>query len=350
MKMKLRLESKQAIRSVVALAVLCAGSLAWFAMARTSPLDGPTDEPPAPVATPALLSEKRDELKAIEDRVRRLRDDLKLELSDIRIERGITFEMAQADYELAKRQRMVAEVEVRVFEEGTYPEQEQEALGRLALANSNQERVREAFDWSERMFGEGLISEVEFLGAKLALQKALYEAMEAETRLGILQEFTKEARIKELQAAVELARANEITKSGDLAGAKARMEQSFRHVEQFNLLAPDDLVLALYRAAVADEKRRVEILREIGRMDEDTDVEVEDHDAFAKQLEGNQREIHGLTEQIRQRLSEALALAEHVHARRSELLAAEEEWKQARDWLALAEALPEPIPGRDRTK
>lgn len=161
-------------------------------------------------------------------------------LRDQLINQEITTKQREADLEQAKKTLEVAEIAVREYLEGTFPEQEQNAEGAIALAKSELARAQERLEWSNRMLDIGYVTQQQNYSDKLALQKAEFSLREAETKLRVLRDYTKQKQVKELQAAVEKATSDMLAKQSAYELEKAKEEKLKRQIERCKILAPSN--------------------------------------------------------------------------------------------------------------
>jgi RNA polymerase sigma factor (sigma-70 family) len=161
-------------------------------------------------------------------------------IRDKLVDQDIATKTAAANSERAKLGREVAEIAVIEYVEGIYVCELQEiemqiktAQAELAVAEDDLEAAREAFKQHAVPGRKRAIAE-------LTLQKARFALELAQSRRKLLVDYTRGKRIKELKAAVEVSRAEEIAKKAvwDLAVSKqTRLE---RQVVAAAIRAPID--------------------------------------------------------------------------------------------------------------
>jgi multidrug resistance efflux pump len=108
----------------------------------------------------------------------------------------------------AERDRRVAEVAVAEYVEGTFKQEIRTIQGEIALAEAELKRAEDRLKWSNRMQGQ-YGSERLNLSVKLSRDQKLFALEQAKTRMVVLEKYTKDKTVKELQGEVEKARLEE---------------------------------------------------------------------------------------------------------------------------------------------
>jgi biotin carboxyl carrier protein len=133
-------------------------------------------------------------------------------LKDSLVNQEITTKGAEAMYQNAKLTREVAEIAVKEYEEGIYKQDKLTAETEIKLAESELTRALERKTWATRMLEKGYISKQQKNIEEHALDKARMVIEQHQTRLDVLEHYTKDKTIKELQSEVEKAKADELSK------------------------------------------------------------------------------------------------------------------------------------------
>lgn len=152
----------------------------------------------------------------------------------------ITTKGAEASYQNAKLTREVAQIGVKEYLEGIYKQEEETAKGEIALAQSDLKRAEDRVDWCKKMFSKGYISEGQYISEKLALQRATFSLEQAQTKLDVLQKYTREKTVKELESEVEKARSDELAKQSTWDLEKSKEAKLRAQIEFCKLYAPSD--------------------------------------------------------------------------------------------------------------
>ncbi len=143
---------------------------------------------------------------------------------------------AKSDTQKAELDLKLAQMDLKKYLEGEYPNQLKEAESKITLAKEELERATEEAAWSERLYTEKYISQTELESDKLALNRADLDFQLAEASLDLLKEFTYNRTLAELQSDVEQAelalervqrkaKADVVQAEADLKAKEAEFEQ-----------------------------------------------------------------------------------------------------------------------------
>jgi RND family efflux transporter MFP subunit len=171
--------------------------------------------------------------------------DLVCELDSSRLrdrlaEQEIATKRAEADVEQSRKTHEVAEIAVKEYIEGTFPQDEQSAEGQIKLAEADLMRAQERLQWSDRMLAKKVIDSTQNQADKLVLQKAQATLRENQTKLEVLRKYTREKQVKELQANVEKAKADELARKATYNLEQAKERRLRKQIEKCKLFAPAD--------------------------------------------------------------------------------------------------------------
>jgi HlyD family secretion protein len=111
-----------------------------------------------------------------------------------------------AELEGAEVSLMLAEIELKKFLEGTFPQQEKTAQTRLDMARINVDQRAEDFTVSRKLFTRGFVTAAEIKKQELAVTEARNNLAEAETAIKVLRDYTFPAEQAAKQNAVSQAR------------------------------------------------------------------------------------------------------------------------------------------------
>ncbi|GJM19476.1 MAG: hypothetical protein DHS20C14_16890 [Phycisphaeraceae bacterium] len=143
------------------------------------------------------------------------------EMVDRRVDQQIRVQNAEAAFirareslEVTKSQNLseitAAELEKRFagedvtkYVEGEYPSQLMDAEAKVTLAEEELRRAADKLDWSTKLYAEKYVSETEFRADELAQKRAELEVRLAKESLRLLNEYTHQRSLTELEAAVE---------------------------------------------------------------------------------------------------------------------------------------------------
>ena len=93
------------------------------------------------------------------------------------------------------------------YEKGTFREQRETLESFLVVAEENKRRAEEYLSFSRKLFERGFVSLVQLEADKFALKKADKDVDVAETKLNVLDEFTKKKMLNSLEAGIKTANA-----------------------------------------------------------------------------------------------------------------------------------------------
>jgi hypothetical protein len=171
--------------------------------------------------------------------------------------------------ENAKLEREVAEIAVVEYVEGQFPQDVAVVDGERASAVSDRDRALENVKRSRdrlakvRAASKGSTFDIVSEGnledrveaAGLGVRRAEFAIKQADENKKILLDYIRGVRIKELQATVEKARADEMTRSASLALVRARSESQHEAKHKGRLTEAENRLLTLLgRALVIDEQ------------------------------------------------------------------------------------------------
>lgn len=184
-------------------------------------------------------------IKILEEGSRVKKGELVVELDSAQLNdnldtQKIATASAQANLENARKTLEVAEIAVREYEEGTYPQSIQSAESDIILARSDLQSKKESLDFNQRMFDYKYIPESKLTQEKLNHEKAKLTLQTNQTKLMVLKNFTYDKTIKELRADVEKATADMLAKETTYNLEKQKEEKLRRQIENCKLYAPDD--------------------------------------------------------------------------------------------------------------
>jgi RND family efflux transporter MFP subunit len=173
------------------------------------------------------------------------------------INQRITTKAAEANFQNAKLTREVAEIAVKEYEEGIYAADHATIQGEIKVAESARqkaqarlERTRRARQkLTDRLKQRGADT-AEFVAeldlddrvdaAEEALTRQTFVLEQAQTKLRVLEQYTKPKTLKELRSEVEKARSTELAKHQTWELEKGKEKMLERQIEHCKLLSPAD--------------------------------------------------------------------------------------------------------------
>ncbi len=161
-------------------------------------------------------------------------------LSDQLVTQRITTSGAEAAFLNAKLSREVAEIAVNEYLEGIYKQDKETIQGEIALAKSDRKRAEDRLQWSNRMLEKKYVSPGQVLSDRLTLDRAIFAEEQAQTKLNVLEKYSKNRTKKELESEVEKSKADELAKQATWSLEKSKEEKLVRQIKNCKILAPND--------------------------------------------------------------------------------------------------------------
>jgi HlyD family secretion protein len=151
---------------------------------------------------------------------------------------AVVTNQAQSDIDIAKLNLKFAKQDLEQYKEGEYPNQLKEANGLITLADEEVTRAQETFDWSNTLFEEKYISQIELKADELALKRKKLDLELAQSGLDLLQKYTYQRNLDQLesnvnQADMALERTNRKAKA-DVVQAEADLKAKESEYERQN--------------------------------------------------------------------------------------------------------------------
>jgi HlyD family secretion protein len=171
---------------------------------------------------------------------------------------AIVTSQAISDVNQAELNLEFAEQDLRKYELGQYPKDVNEARKRIGLAQEELERAEHTLEWSNRLFQEKYVSEMEKTADELAVKRKTLEVELANADLAMLQDFTYPRQMRQFQSAVQQAgsaleraqrKAQADTRQADAdlkakdaeyARQKAKLEKIEDQIKKTKIYAPSD--------------------------------------------------------------------------------------------------------------
>ncbi|MBV8488158.1 MAG: efflux RND transporter periplasmic adaptor subunit, partial [Planctomycetaceae bacterium] len=208
-------------------------------------------------------------------------------LKDQLTNQQIATQSAEASYQNAKLTREVAEIAVREYEEGLYKQDLATCLGEISLAKADLSRADDRLNWAIRMYEKGYVSRASKVSEELNYQKANFALEQAQSKLNVLENYTKAKTIKELRSEVEKAKSDELAKEQTFQLEKSKEAKLVKQIENCKLFAPGDGIVVyandpmksfgntqpqIEEGATVRERQKIFSLPDIGRMQVNTKV------------------------------------------------------------------------------
>jgi multidrug resistance efflux pump len=159
-------------------------------------------------------------------------------LQDQLAKQKIVIHASENAYRGATVDREVSEIAVAEYIEGTYRLENETIRNEIAKAQSVLKQAEDRLERSNRMYGKGQLSKAQNSADKVNLEQKKWAMERAQTKLNVLERYTKELTIKKLKSDVEKAKGEEALKQAILASEKATEERLARQIANCKLLAP----------------------------------------------------------------------------------------------------------------
>lgn len=128
-------------------------------------------------------------------------------LENQRVQQQITCENSRASVVQALSNYEAALIALQEYLEGTYRQQAQDLLYQELMAEENLARAQQYYEYSRELYAKGYISERELQANEFDVQKKKVELETIKTKRRVLDKYTKEKVLTQLQADIESARA-----------------------------------------------------------------------------------------------------------------------------------------------
>jgi HlyD family secretion protein len=135
------------------------------------------------------------------------------------------------------------------------------AEGEIALAESDLKRAEDRMEWSNKMYEKEYLSTAQNIADRLSLQKARFALEQAQTKKAVLEKYTYDKSIKELESELKKAHSVEIARKADWEREKQKTRAIRREIARCKIHAPADgeLILGpgIERGAAVRERQLV---------------------------------------------------------------------------------------------
>jgi hypothetical protein len=227
------------------LALTCLGTCATGSRAGDQATGSPNAGAAVTAAPSRFVTESRKTYRNLRAEIARLgsavlhRVETVGSLRDQVLDQEITVKSAEANCENAKLTRDVAEIEVKVYEEGTLLQDLQTAQGELKLAESDLTRAEGKIESAKERLAAiknasqgsavDLVNEYSYeddlIAAERRQPKAKLAIESARSKLEVLERYTRPQTVKRLNAEVEKTRAAELAKQSAVEVEKLKLKK-----------------------------------------------------------------------------------------------------------------------------
>ena len=288
----------------------------------------------APSAAQTLIDQRQSEVRALEAAWAAQRAEVEQHLVDVTHTPRVEAERAGVNLEQAKLAREISEIKLIEYEQGIYLQNQATAKGEIALAESYLKKAKDRLDWSVLMKERGGITEVELLSAELSHQKAIFTKEQAETKLSILEKYTRHKELKSLTTEIENRKAEELSAQENYVQAMAKVKLWQERAALLKSTVSEAHVTALLVEVGALQTKVVTLLEGVMKTEKIDGIAVAKALRDAAEVQKTIAETRQLQDAARVKLSEALDLAKLVQVWRDDLRETEAKLRKAREDLA----------------
>jgi multidrug resistance efflux pump len=138
----------------------------------------------------------------------------------------------------ARKRREVAEIAAAEYANAIVKQDLAAAQGEIKLAESDLTRSEDRVDWARRMEAKGFVAKAQRVSEELTLQKAKFALEQAQTKLKVLEGYTRPKTVKELASEIEKARSDERATNRFLQLEKAKLAHLQEQIDRCRMFAP----------------------------------------------------------------------------------------------------------------
>jgi HlyD family secretion protein len=130
---------------------------------------------------------------------------IKTEAAYIHARENLDIDKSQAESDIAKAklEYSFAQVDLKKYQEGEYPQELQKAKAEITVVREELQREKNKLEWSQRLHRQGYITRAELQADELAAKRKALDVDLAEGNLGLIQNFTHIRKLKELKSNLE---------------------------------------------------------------------------------------------------------------------------------------------------
>ncbi|MBL8851887.1 MAG: hypothetical protein JNG89_19600 [Planctomycetaceae bacterium] len=148
------------------------------------------------------------------------------------------FEKATALKIQAEQNLAAAEIAVREYKEGTYLQSVQTADSAIQIAQQNLSSAQNTYEFTQRMVRKGFATQLQLDADQFAVQRAQLDLDAAITTKRVLQDFTYEKTVKQLEATREAAEAQLRAETATLSNEETHLRHLELQLSKCTVVAP----------------------------------------------------------------------------------------------------------------
>lgn len=131
----------------------------------------------------------------------------------------------------------------REYLEGTYKQDRQTIESELFVAEENLNRAKEYYTYSQKLASKGYVNELQLEADHFAVEKARKDLDTAQTKLHVLDEFTRAKTLSELESAILIAEAKWDSAKNSFDLEQAKLDELDDQIAKCTITAPKDGVV-----------------------------------------------------------------------------------------------------------
>lgn len=152
----------------------------------------------------------------------------------------MNYERAMATRIQATEDFEASKLSVREYEEGTYIEELKKAEAEIRIAQENHRSSENVFNYTKKMVRKGFATALQREADQFAVERAQLDLEAAQTRKKVLEEFTKQKALKDLEAKREAAAAKARADEAAFDLEQVRLERLKKQMENCVIKAPQN--------------------------------------------------------------------------------------------------------------
>jgi multidrug resistance efflux pump len=145
---------------------------------------------------------------------------------------------SQAAKTQAESNLRTAEIAREEYLKGTFKQEEQTIQGEISVAEENLRKSRDYAEHSKKLFVKGYVTALQLEGDLFAVQKAEMDLETGQTKLEVLRSYTKPKMLSQLEADIEIAKANLASADSTLALDIDKQELIEEQIKKCEIHAP----------------------------------------------------------------------------------------------------------------
>ena len=152
----------------------------------------------------------------------------------------IQVNLSQANVIAAENKYDTAVISKREYLEGTFFQEEQTIKSEIFVAKENLSRAVEYLKYSKKLAGKGYITEQQLEADRFAVEKSQLELEAANTKLHVLQKFTKEKTVTQLTNDIRTAKAKKYAEENSHKLELGKLQVIEDQIKRCTVYAPTD--------------------------------------------------------------------------------------------------------------